>query len=167
MTKITIIKDNISEQEVDAIVNATNKGLSGGRGVDGAIHLAAGPQLQKECRALGGCETGHAKITRGYRLPAKFIIHTVGPVYGKENGKEAEFLRNCYKNSLELAKIYRIKSIAFPAISTGLYGYPKEEAAKIAIKTIKDFIKNNDCFDEIRFVLFSDENYRIYSGLLK
>ncbi|MCX6806579.1 MAG: O-acetyl-ADP-ribose deacetylase [Candidatus Berkelbacteria bacterium] len=166
MIKITAIKDSISTQKVDAIVNAANKTLSGGGGVDGAIHRAAGPQLSKECKALGGCETGGAKITRGYRLPAKFIIHTVGPVYGHENNKEAKLLTECYKNCMELAKIYRIKTIALPAISTGLYGFPKQEAAKIAIKTIKNFVKKNDCFDEICFVLFNDENLYIYQKLL-
>lgn len=166
MTKITLVKGDITKQKVDAIVNAANKSLLGGGGVDGAIHRAAGPKLLKECNKLGGCQTGEAKITKGYNLPAKYIIHTVGPIYGKENGKEAELLASCYKNSLLLAKKYKIKTIAFPAISTGAYGYPKKEAAEIAIKTIKDFIKNDEWFEEIKLVVFSEEGYKIYKELL-
>lgn len=166
MTKITLVKGDITKQKVDAIVNAANKSLLGGGGVDGAIHRAAGPKLLKECNKLGGCQTGEAKITKGYNLPAKYIIHTVGPIYGKENGKEAELLASCYKNSLLLAKKYKIKTIAFPAISTGAYGYPKKEAAEIALKTIKEFINNDDWFEEIKLVVFSEESYKIYKELL-
>jgi O-acetyl-ADP-ribose deacetylase (regulator of RNase III) len=167
MTKINLVKGDITKQKVDVIVNAANKTLLGGGGVDGAIHQLSGPKLLEECKKLGGCQTGKAKITKGYNLPAKFIIHTVGPIYGKENGKETELLTDCYRNSLVLAKKHGVKTIAFPAISTGVYGYPKEEAAKIAIKTIKEFIVKNDWFDEIRFVVFSDESYHIYQKLLK
>lgn len=166
MTKITLVKGDITKQKVDAIVNAANKSLLGGGGVDGAIHRAAGSKLLEECRKLGGCQTGEAKITKGYSLPAKYVIHTVGPIYGKENGKEPQLLASCYKNSLLLAKKYKIKTIAFPAISIGAYGYPKKEAAEIAIKTIKDFIKNDEWFEEIKLVVFSEEGYKIYKELL-
>ncbi|MCX7881076.1 MAG: O-acetyl-ADP-ribose deacetylase [Patescibacteria group bacterium] len=166
MTKITLVKGDITKQKVEAIVNAANKTLLGGGGVDGAIHKAAGPELLEECKKLGGCQTGEAKITKGYKLPAKYVIHTVGPIFGKENGKEAELLASCYRNSLFLAKKYKIKTIAFPSISTGVYGYPKKEAAEIVIKTIKEFIKNNNWFEEIRLVVFSKESYQIYKELL-
>ncbi len=167
MTKITMIKGDITKQAVDAIVNAANQTLLGGGGVDGAIHRAAGPELLEECRTLGGCATGEAKITKGYRLPAKYVIHTVGPIYGREPLKEAELLANCYKNSLNLAKTPNIKTIAFPAISTGVYGYPKEEAAQIAINTVKDFIAKDDSLEEVRFVLFSDSDLKLYERISK
>lgn len=163
MTKITIKKGDITREEVDAIVNAANKSLLGGGGVDGAIHRAAGPELLEECRTLGGCETGEAKITKGYRLPAKYVIHTVGPIYGRGKGQEAELLANCYKNSLLLAKKHKVKTIAFPAISTGVYGYPKEEAVRIVFKTVKDFISRDDFLDEIRLVLFSESDLELYN----
>jgi O-acetyl-ADP-ribose deacetylase (regulator of RNase III) len=166
MTKITAVKGDITKQVVNAIVNAANKTLLGGGGVDGAIHRAAGPELLEECRTLGGCETGEAKITKGYRLPAKYVIHTVGPVYGRQKETQAGLLANCYKNSLLLAKKHHLKTIAFPAISTGVYGYPKEEAAKIAIKTVKDFIAGDNSLEEIRFVLFSEDDLEVYKKLL-
>ncbi len=150
-----------------AIVNAANKSLLGGGGVDGAIHRAAGPELLEECKTLGGCETGEAKITRGYRLPAKHVIHTVGPVYGRGMGKEAELLADCYKNSLLLAKKHHLKTIAFPAISTGVYGYPKEEAAEIVFKSVKDFTARDDSLEEVRFVLFSDSDLKLYESIFK
>lgn len=165
MAKITIKKGDITKEEVDAIVNAANKSLLGGGGVDGAIHRAAGPELLEECRTLGGCETGEAKITKGYRLPAKYVIHTVGPIYGRGKGREAELLANCYKNSLLLAKKHKVKAVAFPAISTGVYGYPKEEAVKIVFKTVRDFISKDDSLDEIRLVLFSDSDLRLYNEI--
>lgn len=165
MTKITIKKGDITREEVDAIVNAANKSLLGGGGVDGAIHRAAGPELLEECRTLGGCETGEAKITKGYRLPAKYVIHTVGPIYGRGKGQEAELLANCYKNSLLLAKKHKVKTIAFPAISTGVYGYPKEEAVRIVFKTVKDFISRDDFLDEIRLVLFSESDLELYNEI--
>lgn len=165
---IKIKQGDITTFEVDAIVNAANKSLLGGGGVDGAIHQAAGPQLLKECRILGGCETGEAKITKGYNLPAKYVIHTVGPVYDREAGKEAKLLTDCYTNSLQLAIDNNIKTLAFPAISTGVYGYPKEEAAEIVIKTVINFIrKYPQQFVRIIFVTHSQEDYNIYQGLIK
>lgn len=162
MTKITVLQGDITTQKVDAIVNAANKSLLGGGGVDGAIHAAAGPQLLAECRSLGGCATGEAKITKGYNLPAKDIIHTTGPIYGKEKGKEAELLSNCYQNSLLLTEKHNCSTIAFPSISTGVYGYPKEEAVKIVYTTITDFLKNDQFFDEIRFITHSKEDLNLY-----
>jgi len=162
MDKVTLVYGDITTQKVDAIVNAANKTLLGGGGVDGAIHRAAGPQLQEECRGLGGCKTGEAKITKGYNLPAKFVIHTVGPIYGHEEGREKELLAACYKNSLDLAKQYNIKTIVFPAISTGVYGYPKEEAAKIVYETLKNYLEKDDFFEEIRLVFYSDSDLELY-----
>jgi O-acetyl-ADP-ribose deacetylase (regulator of RNase III) len=167
-TRITIKRGDITKEKVDAIVNAANRSLLGGGGVDGAIHDAAGPELLKECRELGGCETGEARITRGYRLPAGFVIHTVGPVYGHARGREKALLSNCYLNSLKLAKARNLKTIAFPCISTGVYGYPQEEAAKVAVGTIQDFIMENpDDFEEIVIVTYRDSDYAIYKGLIK
>lgn len=162
MTQIAIIQGDITKQQVDAIVNAANTSLLGGGGVDGAIHAAAGSQLLQECRTLGGCQTGEAKLTKGYSLPAKYVIHTVGPIYGNENGKEAELLAACYNNSLSLAKQHQCKSIAFPAISTGIYRFPKEEAIQIVKKTLETFIKDDDSIREIRLVLYSEEDRQLY-----
>lgn len=168
MTKIRIIQGDITKLEVDGIVNAANSTLLGGGGVDGAIHAAAGPELYEECKTLGGCKIGEAKITKGYDLPAKFNIHTVGPFYGDENGREAELLKACYVNSLKSAKEKGLKTIAFPAISTGVFRYPKDEAAKIAISSVKEYIKNNPmAFDEIIFVLYDELNFNIYHDLLE
>lgn len=162
MVKITVLQGDITTQKADAIANAANKSLLGGGGVDGVIHAAAGPELLTECRLLGGCITGEAKITKGYNLPAKYIIHTVGPIYGKESGKEAQLLSNCYKNSLLLAKKYNCLTIAFPSISTGIYGYPKKEAVKIVHATITNFLKTDHFFTEIRFVTHSQEDKKLY-----
>lgn len=164
---IKIVKGDITKIKAEAIVNAANQTLLGGGGVDGAIHRAAGPKLKEECAKLGGCKTGQAKITKGYNLPAKYVIHTVGPIWHGGKAGEAEFLKNCYLNSLKLAQKHKIKSIAFPAISTGAYGYPIGEAGKIAIKTVKNFIiKNPKAFEEIIFVLFFDRDFDIYSKIL-
>ncbi|HYQ56999.1 MAG TPA: O-acetyl-ADP-ribose deacetylase [Draconibacterium sp.] len=166
MSIIRLHRGDITQLNVDAIVNAANKSLLGGGGVDGAIHRAAGPELLYECRQLNGCETGDAKITKGYNLPAKHIIHTVGPVYNEGKYNEAQKLASCYHRSLELALQNGVKSIAFPNISTGIYGYPKQEAAKIAIQSSKEFIKSNPEIEELIFCVFDDENYRIYKDLL-
>ncbi len=162
MTKITAKQGDITKEDVDTIVNAANKSLLGGGGVDGAIHRAAGPELLEECRTLKGCKTGEAKITKGYRLPAKHVVHTAGPIYGRSGGQDAELLADCYRNSLLLAKKHNLKTIAFPSISTGVYGYPKEEAAEVVRKTVNDFISKDDCLDEIRFILFSDSDLKLY-----
>jgi O-acetyl-ADP-ribose deacetylase (regulator of RNase III) len=167
MTKITIKKADITTLAVDAIVNAANKSLLGGGGVDGAIHVVAGPELLAECETLGGCEIGQAKITKGYNLPAKHVIHTVGPVYGAENGQEATLLASCYRNSLELARKHKLKTIAFPCISTGVFRYPKDEAASIALKTAREYIKEYpEAFDEIIFSVFDDWDLNIYNELI-
>ena len=167
MTKISFIKGDITKLAVDAIVNAANTSLLGGGGVDGAIHRAAGRELLEECRTLNGCKTGEAKITRGYKLPAKFIIHTAGPVWHGGNDDEERLLHNAYYNSLQLAVQSDIKTIAFPNISTGVYHFPKQLAAEIAVKTVKEFItKNPGILNEVIFVCFDDENYEIYHTLL-
>ena len=163
--KIAIVRGDITKLDVDAIVNAANSTLLGGGGVDGAIHRAAGSDLLEECRTLGGCPPGHAKLTRGYNLPARFVIHTVGPVWTGGKHGEAEVLTNCYRNSLRLALENKIKTIAFPAISCGAYGYPIPEAAEIAVKTTRDFLAANDKIDVI-FALWSDEIAAAYRQLL-
>lgn len=162
---IKAVKADITKLQTDAIVNAANNTLLGGGGVDGAIHRAAGPQLLAECRTLNGCETGQAKITKGYNLPAKYVIHTVGPVwYGGEQG-EPQLLADAYRNSLRLAEEHNLKSVAFPAISTGVYGYPKEEAAHIAIETIREFLKGYDM--EVILTAFSDGALKRYEHILQ
>ncbi len=164
--KIDLLRGDITKLDVDAIVNAANTSLLGGGGVDGAIHRAAGPKLLEECRSLGGCQPGHAKITRGYNLPAPFIIHTVGPVWSGGNRGEAEALANCYRNSLRLAAENEIKTIAFPAISCGAYRYPIAEAAQIALRTARDFLSATDQIDKVIFVLVSGEIFSVYKQLL-
>jgi len=161
---IRVIQADITTLNVDAIVNAANRTLLGGGGVDGAIHRAAGPDLLKECKTLNGCGTGEAKITKGYDLPASHVIHTVGPVwYGGDKG-EAELLRNAYRNSLKLAADVRSPLLGVPAISTGIYGYPKDLAANIAVQTVREFLKNNDM--EVIFVTFGNEDEKLYRYIL-
>ena len=165
--KIQTVRGDITALDVDAIVNAANTTLLGGGGVDGAIHRAAGPELLAECRTLGGCEAGKAKITRGYKLPARFIIHTVGPVWSGGGRGEAEVLAGCYRNSLQLAVENGIKTIAFPAISCGAYRYPVSEAAQIAVETTRKFLANNDKIDKVIFVVMNDEILEAYRRLCR
>ena len=165
MSSITAKRCDITTLPVDAIVNAANKTLLGGGGVDGAIHRAAGKGLLEECRTLNGCETGEAKITKGYNLPAKHVIHTVGPVYSKKRAEEcAMLLRNAYRNSLQVAADNNLKTIAFPAISTGVYGYPKEAAAEIAVSTVSEFLKDHNM--DVILVAFSEDDLKRYQRLL-
>jgi O-acetyl-ADP-ribose deacetylase (regulator of RNase III) len=164
---IELLQGDITEQDTDAIVNAANRTLLGGGGVDGAIHRVAGPQLLAECRTLGGCETGDAKSTKGYNLKAKHVIHTVGPIYHAAGKKAPELLASCYRRSLEVASANKLPSIAFPSISTGAYGYPLEEAAPIALKTVLDYLKRHPDIQRVRFVLFGKDAYQAYEEALK
>lgn len=164
--KIRLFRGDITSLKVDAVVNAANISLLGGGGVDGAIHRAAGKELLAECRKLNGCATGDAKITKGYNLPAKFIIHTVGPVWHGGKSGEPDKLASCYRRSLQLAVENGIKTIAFPNISTGIYGYPKKEAAKIAIQTVTSFLENNNEINQVIFCIFDNENFEYYRELL-
>ena len=159
------IQADITTLMVDAIVNAANSSLLGGGGVDGAIHRAAGPELVQECRRLGGCKTGDAKITKGYRLPARYVIHTVGPVWNGGQAGEAELLASCYRRSLEVAVENGVRSIAFPGISTGIFGYPIEQAARIAVDTVRSS-PSVASLDEVTFCCFSERDLDIYLGLL-
>lgn len=163
--RIQIIKADITALTCDAIVNAANSRLLGGGGVDGAIHRAAGPDLPEACRLLNGCETGKAKITAGFRLSANYIIHTVGPVWRGGNSGEPELLSSCYTQSLQLAVENQCKSIAFPNISTGIYGYPKDAAAEIALKTVSDFLNSHNLPEQVIFTCFDDENLEIYKRI--
>jgi O-acetyl-ADP-ribose deacetylase (regulator of RNase III) len=165
--RMKIIDGDITKQHVDAIVNAANESLLGGGGVDGAIHRAAGPELLAECRTLNGCPTGEAKITKGYRLPAKFVIHTVGPIWRGGKAHEDQFLENCYHNSLKLAVEHGIKTIAFPSISTGVYGFPIERASRIALKTIKAFLENDNRIQKVFFVCFGSHDYQVYQKAIQ
>jgi len=165
-TEIGLARGDITKLDVDAIVNAANTTLLGGGGVDGAIHRAAGPELVVECRTIGGCRPGEAKITCGYNLPARFIIHTVGPVWSGGGRGEAEVLASCYRNSLQLAVGNGIKTIAFPAISCGVYRYPISEASQIAVETTWEFLANSDKIDKLIFVVATDEIFAAYRRLL-
>lgn len=164
--EISIEKSDITQLEVDAIVNAANKSLLGGDGVDGAIHSVAGPELMQECRKLNGCATGEAKVTKAYQLKAKFVIHAVGPIWKGGNYNEKQLLQNCYKNSILLAENLNLKSIAFPNISTGIYGFPKKEAAEIAIRTIQKEVKYLKSIRKIIFCIFDDDNLSIYKNMI-
>ncbi len=166
MAEIQLIKGDITTVEVEVIVNAANTTLLGGGGIDGAIHRKAGSKLLEECRTLSGCKVGEAKITKGYNLPAKFVIHTVGPIWKGGFSNESGELKNCYLNSLKLAERYGLRSIAFPAISTGFYNYPKEEAARIAISTVKSYLSKSK-IEKVIFVLHSDFDYTLYQNILR
>ena len=164
---LELLQGDITEQDTEAIVNAANRSLLGGGGVDGAIHRAAGPQLLAECRTLGGCETGDAKITKGYNLKARHVIHTVGPIYHSAGKKAPEQLASCYRRSLEVASENKLRSVAFPSISTGAYGYPLEEAAPIALKTVMNYLNRHPDIQLVRFVLFGQEAYQAYEKALR
>jgi O-acetyl-ADP-ribose deacetylase len=164
--RVELINGDITSLDVDAIVNAANNSLLGGGGVDGAIHIAAGPDLLAECKNLNGCETGKSKITRGYQLKAKHIVHTVGPIWYGGYRDEPELLASCYKTCLELAKEHKLKTIAFPGISTGIYGFPKDLAALIAIKETERFLIKNNFPEKVIFVTFNNDNYETYRKLL-
>lgn len=166
MERISILNRDITTLSVDAIVNAANNSLLGGGGVDGAIHAAAGPQLYNYCKSLNGCKTGEAKISPGYNLPAKYIIHTVGPVWRGGTFNESLLLQNCYKNCLLTAVDNNIKTIAFPSISTGAYRFPLKEAAVIAVDTVKEFLAGNQSIDMVYFITFGSKAFDVYSKLL-
>jgi len=166
MATLKAQQGDITRLPVDAIVNAANSSLLGGGGVDGAIHRAAGPELLDECRTLGGCPTGEAKLTWGYRLPARYVIHTVGPVWHGGHNGEPERLAACYRNSLQLAVDNQLQSVAFPCISTGVYGYPQHAAAQIAVRTVSEFCQQDSSLEDIIFCCFSEADYQIYQALL-
>lgn len=166
MSRLEIVKGDITRQAADAIVNAANCSLLGGGGVDGAIHRAAGPELLAECRTLHGCETGKAKITKGYRLPAKYVIHTPGPVWHGGGNGEAEKLASCYRSCLELASEYACKTVDFPSISTGVYHFPLDKAAKIAVDTISDYLAVHGEIERVRMVCFDERTRAAYEGAL-
>ncbi len=160
--RMEIIEGDITKQRVDAIVNAANTSLLGGGGVDGAIHRAAGPELLEECRKIGGCPTGEARVTKGYRLPAKWVIHTVGPVWRGGGSNEDKLLASCYRNSLQAAKEIGAKTVAFPSISTGVYGFPMDRASEIALKETAKFLENDESIEKVIFVCFGERAFNIH-----
>jgi O-acetyl-ADP-ribose deacetylase len=164
--RLQIVEGDITKLDVDAIVNAANTSLLGGGGVDGAIHRAAGRELLEECRTLGGCETGRAKMTKGYDLKARHVIHTVGPVWGEEDGNEDDLLASCYRNSLHLAAEHGLKSIAFPSISTGAFGFPMDRAASIAVREVRAFLAANSRIEKVILVCFGQEALRLHEAAL-
>lgn len=166
LKKISVWQGDITTLAVDAIVNAANKSLLGGGGVDGAIHRAAGPGLLAECRTLGGCPTGEARITGGYNLPARYVIHTVGPVYSRNNPTVARLLAACYKNSLALAAEHKLSSVAFPAISCGVYGYPVEDACRIAVTTVRDCLATMPEIEKVVLAVFSNPVFKTYQDVI-
>ncbi len=163
--RIELMQGDITRLKVDAIVNAANSGLKGGGGVDGAIHKAAGPQLLAETQTLGGCPTGQARLTKGYLLPSPHVIHTVGPIWSGGGRHEKELLASCYRNSLLIATEKGFKTVAFPNISTGVYNFPKQEAAQIALQTVGDYLRKNKLPEKVIFVTFDDENFELYRKL--
>jgi O-acetyl-ADP-ribose deacetylase (regulator of RNase III) len=165
--RMKLVQGDITQEDVDAIVNAANNSLLGGGGVDGAIHRAAGPELVAECRTLGGCETGDAKLTKGYRLKARHVIHTVGPVYKTGKSGEPEKLAGCYLRSLEIATAKGLKTLAFPAISCGVYGYPIRDASRLALRTVANYCEAHPEIEEVRFVLFGDQDLATYREALE
>jgi O-acetyl-ADP-ribose deacetylase (regulator of RNase III) len=167
LQRVQIVEGDITQQRVDAIVNAANQSLLGGGGVDGAIHRAAGPELLAECRTLGGCSTGQAKITRGYRLPAKWVIHTVGPVWQDGHRGEAELLARCYRSCFVLAEQHGIRTLAFPSISTGAYGFPLERAARIAWSETRRFLGGHLALERVVFVCFGERALQVYQSVCR
>ena len=165
--RIETVQGDITQEKVDAIVNAANHTLLGGGGVDGAIHRAAGPELLAECKTLHGCDTGDAKMTKGYRLPAKHVIHTVGPVYSESGQNAPRRLASCHRRSLEIAIEHGLKSVAFPAISCGVYGYPVDEAAHVAANTVVEFVTEHPGLELVRFVLFGEHAFQVFSAQIE
>ena len=166
LARLELTQGDIAQQDTDAIVNAANNSLLGGGGVDGAIHRAAGPELLAECRTLGGCQTGDAKLTQGYRLKARYIIHTVGPIY-RGSPRDAELLASCYRRSLEIASAHHLRSLAFPSISTGAYGYPVEQAAPVALQAVVEYLQAHGDLELVRLVLYDRYTYQAYERALE